>query len=138
VRRERSPASVSGTPRARATSERSRSRTDSAKVCTVAARTGLFTSASHGLTADQVARFEVDNGSIPTGLSAGIDYYVLASGLTANDFKVSATLGGAAVIPTVLGTGTLRAFLSYAQPVGNNTTVTVPANGLVFQLRTAV
>jgi hypothetical protein len=51
---------------------------------------------------------------------------------------VSATLGGSALDVTALGTGTLRAFLSYAQPVGNNTTVTVPANGLVFQLRTAV
>jgi hypothetical protein len=41
-----------------------------AKVCTVVAATDLFTSAGHGLTADQVVRFEADNGSLPAGLVA--------------------------------------------------------------------
>lgn len=57
---------------------------------------GLFTWTAHGLVAGSVLIFTT-SGALPTGLTAGTPYYVIAAGLTANDFEVSATLGGAAV-----------------------------------------
>jgi len=36
-------------------------------------------------------------GALPTGITAGTTYYVIAAGLTANAFEVSATRGGSAV-----------------------------------------
>ena len=45
-------------------------------------------------------------GALPTGLTAGTVYYVSATGLTADAFSVSATVGGAAIDTTAAGTGT--------------------------------
>ena len=60
------------------------------------ASTDLLTSAAHGLVANNRVRFLALTGG--AGLTANApDYFVIASGLTANDFKVSATLGGGAV-----------------------------------------
>lgn len=50
---------------------------------------------AHGLTAGQKIQFTA--GTVPTGVSLDTDYYVLATGLTANTFQFSATKGGAAV-----------------------------------------
>jgi hypothetical protein len=56
------------------------------------------TSSGHGLTTDdRVQLFNVFGETIPAGLTEGTLYYVLASGLTADVFKVSATSGGAAI-----------------------------------------
>lgn len=57
---------------------------------------GVFTLANHGFVTEQHIRFTT-TGALPTGLSVNADYYVIAAGLTANDFQVSATRGGAAV-----------------------------------------
>lgn len=73
---------------------------------TVTAATDLITSADHGLTVGERVRFVNSGGALPAGLAAATDYYVIASGLTANDFKVSATDGGSAVDITGAGTGT--------------------------------
>jgi hypothetical protein len=59
-----------------------------------AAATDLFTSTAHGLVANRKIRFATLTGG--AGLVIGTTYYVIASGLTANAFKVSATQGGAA------------------------------------------
>jgi len=50
----------------------------------------------HGLVAGKPIRFTTD-GALPTGLSVGTTYYVIASGLTADNFEVSTTFGGSAV-----------------------------------------
>jgi hypothetical protein len=64
----------------------------------------LFTSNGHGLTTDDRVFFSTVNGeSLPTGLSATTLYFVLASGLTANAFKVATTSGGTALDITVAG-----------------------------------
>jgi len=47
---------------------------------------------------------------LPTGLTAGSTYYVLSAGLTANNFEVSATPGGAAVNTSGTQSGTQTAF----------------------------
>lgn len=45
-------------------------------------------------------------GSLPTGLTAGTTYYVIAAGLSGSAFRVSATLGGAAINTSSAGSGT--------------------------------
>lgn len=60
------------------------------------AATDLITLAAHGLIANDKVRFLTLTGG--AGLTvASPDYFVIATGLTANDFKVSLTSGGAAV-----------------------------------------
>lgn len=72
---------------------------------TVVAGTDLFTSTAHGLVAGTPVVFTT-TGTLPAGVSLNTTYYVIASGLTANDFKVSATLGGSTIDVTDTGTGT--------------------------------
>jgi hypothetical protein len=66
---------------------------------TAAASTDLITKTTHGLVAGDRVTFSTLTGG--TGLSTGVTYYVLASGLTANAFKVSLTSGGTAINITV-------------------------------------
>lgn len=49
---------------------------------------------AHGYTTDNRVVFW---GTLPTGLSVGTIYYVLATGLTTDSFRVSTTSGGSAV-----------------------------------------
>lgn len=66
----------------------------------------LFTSAAHGLSTDDRVVFEAIEGlSLPTGVTQGTRYFVLASGLTSDVFKVSTTSGGSALDVTVAGGG---------------------------------
>lgn len=60
---------------------------------------------SHGLTAGTELAFST-TGSLPTGLTAGTRYYVIAAGLATNSFRVSATFGGSAVNTSSAGSGT--------------------------------
>jgi hypothetical protein len=67
----------------------------SPQIASVVASTDLFTTTGHGLVAGTPVRFSRKEGvGLPT---PGVTYFVIASGLTANDFKVSATLGGATI-----------------------------------------
>ena len=52
---------------------------------------------THGLNAGDVLVYNNGGGTSATGLTSGTTYYVIASGLTANAFKVSATDAGTAV-----------------------------------------
>lgn len=60
---------------------------------------GVFTKTAHGLVAGDSIRL-ITTGLLPTGLTGGTDYYVISTGLTANAFQVSLTVGGAAVDTT--------------------------------------
>jgi hypothetical protein len=62
---------------------------------TIASPAG-FTFTSHGLAVGDCVSFST-TGALPTGLTAGTTYYVIASGLTTNAFEVSTTSGGSAV-----------------------------------------
>lgn len=65
-----------------------------------AATDTLTNTVAHGLSADDVIQFRGTGGgahTLFTGLAALTQYWVLSSGLTANNFKVSLTRGGAAV-----------------------------------------
>lgn len=82
------------------------------EVCGTAAATVTITNASpgvvtwtaHGLPADTEVQFTT-TGSLPTGLTAGTSYYVSATGLTADTFQVSATVGGASINTSSAGSG---------------------------------
>jgi len=54
---------------------------------------------SHGMTGNEAIVFTT-TGALPTGLTAGTTYYVLASGITATTFSVAATPGGTAIDTT--------------------------------------
>ncbi|SFO59882.1 SU10 major capsid protein [Amycolatopsis rubida] len=69
---------------------------------TAAASTDLITLTTHGLAAGDTVTFSSVGTATP--LIAGQAYYVLAAGLTANDFKVSRTKGGVPVDITANGT----------------------------------
>jgi hypothetical protein len=51
-------------------------------------------------------------GALPTGITAGTTYYVIADGLTVNSFEISLTNGGAAIITTGTQSGTQTATAS--------------------------
>lgn len=117
---------------------------------TAAAATDLITRTGHGLSANQRIYFTTLTGG--TGLSKNTNYYVLSSGLTANDFKVSLTQGGAVVNITVdysavafakaqtftgnfLNRGTYDAPLNMIFGVGGYAgTITVAAGGSNFTI----
>jgi hypothetical protein len=56
----------------------------------------LGTLAAHGLAAGDRISFTT-TGALPTGVVAGTAYWVIAAGLTANDFEFSTSSGGSAV-----------------------------------------
>lgn len=65
--------------------------------------TDVITYTTHGLVAGDAVAYNNGGGTSATGLTSGTTYYVIASGLTADAFKVSATLNGTAV--DITGTG---------------------------------
>lgn len=65
----------------------------------------VFTANAHGLVAGDRVFFQT-TGSLPTGLSTGTVYFVIAAGLTTNAFEVSTSFGGAALNTSSAGSGT--------------------------------
>ncbi len=66
-------------------------------------------SQTHGLAANDRVEFEVVEGlTVPAGLTAGTLYFVIATGLTTDAFRVSTTQGGAAVNITGNGSAIWR------------------------------
>lgn len=62
----------------------------------------------HGLSVDDEMYFSADGGSLPTGLVDGTTYYVVSP--DTDTFKVSTSIGGAAVNITGAGSGTCVAW----------------------------
>jgi len=78
------------------------------KTVTIDTATDLFGCVAHGLlTGDQVT-LKASQGALPTGLAANTTYFVIASGLTVDAFKVSATAGGTALDMSGSATGTYQ------------------------------
>ncbi len=66
--------------------------------CQAEADNELITAVGHGLVAGDTVIFEIDaSGTLPGNITADTQYFVIATGLTADVFSVSATLGGSAV-----------------------------------------
>jgi hypothetical protein len=89
-------------------------------------------SPGHGLTTNDTVRFEQFPGDtpIPAGLAENTTYFVIATGLTADVFEVSATQGGAAIDITAAG----RALVMKVVPVtvNQNDAPTFAANKLAL------
>lgn len=93
----------------------------------------LITAYAHGLSADQrVFVLAAPGAVIPTGLSENTPYFVLATGLTADAFKLSTTSGGAAVDITA---GGAAQFIPYtARTIANGATPEFAIGTLIQQL----
>jgi len=113
--------------------------TDAApKACTVVdgdLTANLVSCGSHGFTTDTRVAFYVEpyGGTIPTGLTEGTIYYVLATGLTADKFAVSTTSGGSAVDITAVGNALVQKCLPKVVNAGD--TVKFTATSLVITCR---
>jgi len=59
----------------------------------------VFSATGHGLALNDIVYIKT-TGAVPTGLAIDTAYYVIAAGLTADAFQVSATLGGSAINTT--------------------------------------
>lgn len=83
-------------------------RTAGAQVCTIStASPAVITKSSHGLQSGAIVTFS-STGTLPAGISATAEYYVLADGLTNNTFKVTAIFGSVTAVNTTAGgTGTI-------------------------------
>jgi hypothetical protein len=73
---------------------------------------------AHGLSAGDAVKYFHGGGAAATGLTNNTTYYVIASGLTANAFKVSATDGGSTV--DITGTGNNAQYFELATAVATN------------------
>lgn len=77
----------------------------------------VVTKTAHGLVANDQILFVTD-GTLPTGVTAGTTYYVLATDLTANTFKFSTSSGGAAVNTSGTQSGSHALYIkNRAQPL---------------------
>lgn len=79
---------------------------------------GVITLASHGLIAGDTIELTT-SGALPTGLSASTTYFVISTGLTANDFQVSLSNGGAAINTSGSQSGTHTLYRTTPYAVGD-------------------
>jgi hypothetical protein len=82
-------------------------RTAGAQTCTISLATpAVITKADHRLQAGAIIIFST-TGTLPSGISAGVEYFVMATGLANNTFQITATFGSTtAVNTTSSGSGT--------------------------------
>jgi len=86
-------------------------------------------SQTHGLANDDRVEFEVIEGlTVPAGLTAGTLYFVIATGLTTDAFRVATTSGGAAVDITGNGSAIWRKVTP--KVVNSGDTFRIPAASL--------
>ena len=83
-------------------------RAGGAQTCTIStASPAIITKTDHRLQANAIVTFS-STGTLPAGISANTEYYVLADGLTNNTFKVTETFGSTTAVNTTAGgTGTI-------------------------------
>lgn len=97
-----------------------------ASVFTVTIATpGVVTSVGHGLVAGDKIHFTT-SGALPTGLSAGVEYYVLSTSLTTDTFRLALSPEGTAINTTGSQSGTHTMYRS-AYGIGDgSSTFNVP------------
>ena len=93
------------------------------------ANPAVFTSTAHALVpGDRV--YLTTSGALPTGLATYTVYYVIASGLTADAFRLSATSGGSAIVTSGTQSGTHSLYFSpYEAGAVSSVNFKVPDNG---------
>jgi hypothetical protein len=90
----------------------------------------LFTMTNHGFRAGDMVTFTT-TGALPTGLTVGTKYYVITSGLTANTFAVSTTVGGSAVNTSGTQSGT-HSVAGVSARTCFNVRITITGSGELF------
>ena len=70
---------------------------ENVRAVTLTAGSDLIGLRCHGFVAGDVVGFRSDAGAFPCGMRGVTGYYVIASGLTSDAFRVSSTLGGATI-----------------------------------------
>jgi hypothetical protein len=83
----------------------------------------VITDTAHGLAAGQAVSFTT-TGMLPTGLSPGVVYYVLAAGLTTNSYELGLTPGASAIVTSGSQSGTHTRFSSSTGTFSCPTTTT--------------
>jgi hypothetical protein len=94
------------------------------------ANPAYFSSNGHALKVGDRITFST-TGSLPTGIDASTTYYIISSGLTSNNFRVSTTPGGSAVVTSGSQSGnhTLRVI---RKEYGLNAGSSSPKGGVLF------
>lgn len=85
----------------------------------------VFTKTTHTLVEGDIVHFTT-TGALPTGLAVNTDYFVIATGLTANAFQVSTTRSGSAVNTTGSQSGTHTFFATNDGKGDGSTTFNLP------------
>jgi len=93
----------------------------------------VFTCNSHGFIAGDVVRLS-STGTLPNGLSASRHYHVLSTGLTANNFTLSAVPNGPAAATTTAGSGTFSVGLVKGRIGDNSFQIVAPGPGDLSRL----
>lgn len=92
-----------------------------------------ITAPAHGLVADQrVLVLAIPGTVLPAGITEGTNYFVIATGLTTDTFRISTTSGGAALNITAKGAAL---FMSYvAVTIAANATPEFAVGALIMQI----
>src|SRR5215469_3105507 len=101
-----------------------------AQTCTISiANPAVITATAHPFSVNQRVIFST-TGALPAPITAGTSYFIISTGLTANAFRISTTLGGTA-ISTVGGTqsGTHTVTGNFELQVQNSSGTTVGRSG---------
>jgi hypothetical protein len=69
----------------------------------------VFSKVGHGFISGDAIRFTT-TGALPTGLAINTTYYVISAGLTADEFRVAATINGVAINTSGTQSGTHTVF----------------------------
>jgi hypothetical protein len=83
---------------------------------------------AHGLSAGDAVVFNT-SGALPTGVTAGTTYYVIATGITTNTFQFATTPGGTAVNTSGSQSGTHNAFSANGNRYNADTLAAVNTSG---------
>jgi hypothetical protein len=78
------------------------------QTCTISnGNPAIITKTDHRLQAGAIIQFSVTGGSLPAGIVAGREYFVVADGITNNTFSITATFGSIIKVATTSsGSGT--------------------------------
>jgi hypothetical protein len=90
--------------------------TDDVVTISVASPGVVTVAGGHGLEAGARVVFDAEGGTLPTGLTEGTAYYVVAAGLTPTKFSVATTPGGTPIATT--GAGSATSITAMATPGG--------------------
>jgi hypothetical protein len=96
---------------------------------------GVVTLVAHNFSAGQPIIFRT-TGALPTGVTAGTTYYVISTGLAADTFRFSTTVGGAAVNTSGSQSGTHYCEAAGAMPTFSTAGLLV--QGTVYYVGTVV